>query len=91
MKQHAFCFRFEITKEHSNQNKKNQLKQIQNQNFKFDFEIHSKLYLELFDFALYPRRKISYIWGLLDCALYPAHERLFVFAKERSFLSRTKV
>ena len=63
MKQHAFCFRFETTKEHSNQNKKNQFKQIQNQNFKFGFQIHSKLYLELFDFALYPRRKISYICG----------------------------
>ena len=45
MKQHAFCFRFETTKEHSNQNKKNQLKQIQNQNFKFNFSNSFKNYI----------------------------------------------
>lgn len=92
MKQHAFCFRFENNKRAFKiKIKKNQLKQIQNQNFKFDFEIHSKLYLELFDFALYLDARAPYIWGLLYCALYPAHERLFVFALERSFLSRSKV
>ena len=65
---------------------------FQNQNFKFNFEIQSKLYLELFDFALYPTRKnLLYIWGLLDCALYPARKHLFDFAHEHSFLSRSKV
>ena len=55
------------------------------------FQIHSKLYLGFLDYALYPAARAPYIWGLLYCALYPAHERLFVFARERSFLSRTKV
>ena len=40
---HAFCFRFETTKEHSNQNKKINQKQIQNQNFKFDFQNSFKI------------------------------------------------
>ena len=70
--------------------KKNQFKQIQNQNFKFDFQIHSKLYLELFDFALYPTQKLLYIWGLLYCALYRTHERLFVFVHEHSFFHALK-
>ena len=50
------------------------------------FQIHSKLYLGLFNFALYPVARAPYIWGLLDCALYPAHERLFILPTNvRSF------
>ena len=78
---HAFCFRFETTKEHSNQNKKNQLKQIQNQNFRFDFEIHSKLYLELFDFALYPRRESAIYMGTFRLRTLPCSRTLVRFCK----------
>ena len=50
------------------------------------FKFIQKLYLELFDFALYPAAGTPYIWGLLYCALYPAHERLSILQKNvRSF------
>ena len=37
--------------------KKINQKQIQNQNFKFDFQIHSKLYLGIFRLRALPRRE----------------------------------
>lgn len=37
-----------------------------------------------------PTRKMPYIWGLLYRALYRTHERLFVFANERSFFHALK-
>ena len=90
MKQHAFCFRFETTKERSNQNKKSI--KFQNQNFKFDFEIFQNYIWNFLISRFTPTRKKFHIYvGTFKLRTLPCPRTLVHFAKERSFLSRTKV
>lgn len=85
MKQHAFCFRFETTKNIQNQNKKSI--KIQNQNFKFDFQIHSKLYLGTFRLRALPSPRERHIYGDFCIAHFtlPTNTCSFLLTNVRSF------
>ena len=91
MKNTLSVFDLKQQKSIQNQTKKINQNKIPNQNFKFDFQIHSKLYLGTFRLRTLPRRESAIYMGTFVLRTLPCPRTFVRFAHERSFLSRTKV
>ena len=94
MKQHAFCFRFETTKEHSNQNKKKSIKTNSKSKFQIWFSNSFKIISGTFWFRALPRRGERHIYGNFciahftlptnACSFLPTNVRFFHALKFRT-------